>query len=69
MDALRTYLESEKLTQAELADRLGVRQPSLNKWLKNGRVPPRRVRTVEAITGIPASKLCPDVFGAKKRPN
>jgi len=68
MDVLRSYLESGKLTQKELAARLGIKQPSIAKWLEKGRVPPRRVRDVEAITGIPASKLCPEIFG-KRRPN
>ena len=68
MDALKSFLETKKLTQAELAKRIGISQPSLNKWLANGRVPPRRVRRVEAVTGIPAEKLCPEVFG-KRKPN
>ena len=67
MDALRTYLESGKLTQKELAARLGIKQPSVAKWLEKGQVPPRRVRDVAQITGIPASKLCPEIFG--KRPS
>jgi transcriptional regulator with XRE-family HTH domain len=68
MDALRSYLETKKLTQKRLAELLGVEQPSLNRWLKKGRIPPLRVRDVEAVTGIPASKLCPELFG-KRRPS
>lgn len=68
MDVLRSYFEAGNLTQKELAARLGIKQPSVAKWLKEGRVPPRRVRDVEAITGIPASKLCPEIFG-KYRPS
>lgn len=68
MDALRSYLESGKLTQVELATRLKIKQPSVAKWLKTGRVPPRRVRDVASITGIPVEKLCPEVFG-KRRPS
>jgi DNA-binding transcriptional regulator YdaS (Cro superfamily) len=68
MDALRSYFESGKSTQKELATRLGIKQPSVAKWLKEGRVPPKRVRDVEAVTGIPAAKLCPEIFG-KRRPS
>lgn len=68
MEALRTYLESGKLTQRQLAALLGIKQPSVAKWLARGKVPAERVREVEAITGIPAAKLNPQVF-AKRRPS
>jgi len=68
MEALRTYFEAGKLTQEQLAQRLGIKQPSVAKWLKTGRIPPKRVRAVEEVTGIPASKLCPELFG-KRKPN
>jgi DNA-binding transcriptional regulator YdaS (Cro superfamily) len=68
MDALRTFFQTGKLTQEQLAQRLGIKQPSVAKWLKTGRIPPKRVRAVEEATGIPASKLCPELFG-KRRPN
>ena len=68
MDVLRSFFESGKLTQTELAARLGIKQPSVAKWLDRGRIPPHRVRDVAAITGIPAAKLCPELFG-KRRPS
>ena len=68
MEALRSYFRTKNVTQEQLADRLGIKQPSIAKWLKRGRIPPDRVRAVEEVTGIPASKLSPELFG-KRRPN
>ncbi len=49
-------------TQAELAKRIGVTQGAISQWLKRG-VPPRRVRAVEKVTGIPRERLRPDIYG------
>lgn len=65
MEVLRTYLERKNVTQKELARLVGVTQPSIAKWFQVGRIPPHRVRTVEAITGIPAAKLAPELFGKR----
>lgn len=65
MDALRSFFQTGKLTQEQLAARLGIKQPSVAKWLKVGRIPPRRVRDVAEITGISASKLSPELFGRR----
>jgi len=67
MEALRSYLRTKNLTQADLAHRLGLKQPSVNRWFKRGRLPPDRVREVEAATGIPAEKLCPEIFRKLRR--
>lgn len=43
----------------ELARRLGISQPSVSSWNK---VPAERVAAVESATGIPRSKLRPDLY-------
>ena len=43
----------------ELARRLGIAQPSVSNWT---RVPAERVVAVERETGVPRSKLRPDLF-------
>lgn len=59
--ALAAYRKSGKLTQAELAQRLGVRPPALCKWERK-RVPAERVLEVERITGVPRQELRPDLY-------
>ena len=44
----------------ELARRLGIAQPSVSNWT---RVPAERVVAVERETGVPRSRLRPDLFG------
>lgn len=44
---------------SELARRLGISQPSVSAW---SRIPAERVAAVEAATGIPRSKLRPDLY-------
>lgn len=47
-----------------LADQLGVGQSVVSNWrASGGRVPPKRVRAVEEITGISRHELRPDIFG------
>lgn len=43
----------------ELARRLGIAQPSVSNWT---RIPAERVAAVERETGIPRSRLRPDLF-------
>jgi DNA-binding transcriptional regulator YdaS (Cro superfamily) len=42
-----------------LARQLGIRMPSLYSWR---RVPPPRVLAIEAATGIPRTRLRPDLY-------
>lgn len=44
-------------TQAQLADRLGVSQQVISKWLRRGWVPLRRANEIEECFAIPRSKL------------
>jgi hypothetical protein len=44
-------------TQAQLADRLGVSQQAVSKWLRRGWVPVRRAGEIEAEFNIPCTRL------------
>lgn len=55
---LREYLTKHSLTQRELADRLGVEQYTVSRWCARG-VPPRHLRRVSRLTGIPVQQLIP----------
>jgi DNA-binding transcriptional regulator YdaS (Cro superfamily) len=67
MNELQKWLDQNP-TQAELAKKIGVTQGAISQWLKRG-VPPKRVRAVERVTGIPRERLRPDIYGgAKRRP-
>lgn len=39
MDRVESILKQKKLTQKELAEKLGLRRPSLSEWKKNGSIP------------------------------
>jgi TorA maturation chaperone TorD/DNA-binding transcriptional regulator YdaS (Cro superfamily) len=45
---------------SELARRIGIAQPSVSNW---DRIPADRVVMVEAVTGIPRTRLRPDLYG------
>lgn len=62
---LQDILTKAKITQAELASRLGISQPSVSNWRKRG-IPIARVIDVERVTGIHRSKLRPDLFGGNQ---
>lgn len=47
---------------AELARKIGIRQPSVSNW---SRVPAERVAAVEAITGVSRIHLRPDLYSEK----
>lgn len=47
-----------------LAERIGTSRQAVAKW---ERVPAHWVRLMEELTGVPAEKIRPDVFGPLKR--
>lgn len=61
MEELKRWLEEH--TQRELGEAVGRTQGAVSQWLAKGVVPLELVRDIEAVTGIPAEKLRPDVFG------
>ena len=61
---LRTYRQSQepKLSQAALADRLGVTRLTVTRWESGSRkIDPDLVPLVAERTGIPAKFLRPDI--------
>ncbi|WP_018935678.1 MULTISPECIES: YdaS family helix-turn-helix protein [unclassified Thioalkalivibrio] len=66
--ALRRALKSlDPPTQVHLAKRMGVSQPSVWEWIQTGRVPAKRCRELEALTGVRAEELRPDIFSPVER--
>ena len=59
--ALTTYRKRTGLTQAQLAEELGVKSPAICKWERR-RVPAERVIDVEQVTGVPRHELRPDLY-------
>ena len=50
-------------SQAALARALNISPPAVWQWVRDGRVPPYRVREVARISGVPAAELAPDLYG------
>jgi len=63
MDALRRAIAACG-SQAELARRVGVKNPSVSEWLKGGQVPPERVIEVYRASAGAATphQLRPDLY-------
>jgi hypothetical protein len=53
-------------SQQALADRLGIKSPSITEWRQRNRVPAERCISIEEATGreVTRYELRPDVFGA-----
>jgi transcriptional regulator with XRE-family HTH domain len=58
---LTKYRADHGLTLEEFGKLVGVGRAAVCKW-EAGKVPAERVRQIEAVTGIPASTLRPDIF-------
>lgn len=54
------------LGRKKMADELGITVFGIDHMLRVNRINPRYVRKIEALTGIPAEQLCPEVFGGEK---
>lgn len=61
MQRLKRYLEEEGLTQAEFADLVGVKQPSVWEWV-NGESKPSadRLIVISRVTRISIDELLTD---------
>lgn len=59
---LRAFRERNQLSQAQLADLLGVERPSVTRW-ENGtrKVDPDKLTRILEKTGIPPRELRPDL--------
>lgn len=52
---LAAWLKKEGKSQRELAEMLGIKQPSVSKWCTTGRPDPIYREPLERLTGIEAS--------------
>lgn len=58
----------EKINQTELASQLRITPQSVSLWVKNRKVPPKKVIQVEKLTGIHRTVLNPDVYPPSEYP-
>lgn len=65
MNCFKRYRDEKGLTQAQLADQLGVKQSTIAMWESGDRVPgkPELIRHIEQVTGIPRHEYRPDLYG------
>lgn len=58
MGKLKQYLIASGMTQKDLAERLGVSQPTISDWLRNVTFPSsENLREICKITGLSADDL------------
>lgn len=58
MERLKQYLEAEEISQAELARRMGVSQPTVWEWLNGQTLPSaKRLQKLSELTGISINDL------------
>ncbi len=63
MDDLHTMLRARRISQRELARRLGISDASVSLWVNGKRnISQANAIAIEAVTGIPRKKLRPDLF-------
>jgi len=48
--------------QSALARQIGIRPQSVRDWIEAGSVPPLRVLQCERASGMPRSKIRPDIY-------
>ena len=64
MQALKTYLNQQKLTRSAFAKRMGVKPAAVHYWIEGKRKPGHGMaRKIHAVTGIPLAKIRPDWWG------
>jgi DNA-binding transcriptional regulator YdaS (Cro superfamily) len=63
MSELRQYLDGERGRGSRLARDLGVTPGAVWQWASD-QVPAERIFKVSELTGIPLSKLRPDLVGS-----
>lgn len=64
---IRQAIEAAGGVQA-LSRALGLKHTSIIGWRNRGQIPAERVPAVARASGIPASRLRPDVFGDQPAP-
>jgi|KBSSwiStaDraftv2_1062776.scaffolds.fasta_scaffold2445115_2 transcriptional regulator with XRE-family HTH domain len=58
---LKRYRDAAGLSLAELAERFDVDKTTVMRW-EDRRIPAERVVVIERVTGIPRSRLRPDLY-------
>jgi DNA-binding transcriptional regulator YdaS (Cro superfamily) len=66
MSTLYQSITGLGMLPADLAKALRVHRSQVTRWNRSG-VPPKHVRRVAEITGIPPHELRPDIFPAPSR--
>lgn len=62
-EPLDRYIELHKITQAELADRLGIPEPTARSFINGSRrITGETAVQIETRLGIPRETLRPDLF-------
>jgi transcriptional regulator with XRE-family HTH domain len=58
VERLKQYLADQSLTQVELAERMGVSQPTISDWL-SGKTSPsaKKLKELSSITGVSIDEL------------
>ena len=64
---LRAYRAKHNISQARLAELIGVQDAAVCKW-ESGRVGINSVLKVEQVTGIPRYILRPDIYPVPDKP-
>lgn len=59
-------LSTRGCTQSVLAKELGVERATIAVWKCRGFIPPKNVKRLSEVTGIPPYVLCPKYFPAPK---
>lgn len=63
MKTLADHLDRAGITQARLAERLNVSQPTVSDWVRGVKKPrPSKVPELARVLGIPVSRLFVDLY-------
>jgi transcriptional regulator with XRE-family HTH domain len=60
-NAIKTYRETQKLSQGELGEKIGVTRFTIMRWEQDGKPDESKLKKIEEVTGIPAKELRPDL--------
>jgi len=66
MEQFKSFLKANRGMATRIANELGKRPSTISMWKS---VPAEHVRRVEAVTGIPAEQLRPDIFEIVESPS
>jgi len=65
MNCVARYIERQKITHRELADRVGVSQPTVSDWVNGKKAPSRdSLPRLSAELGMRPSRILADFYDA-----